>query len=171
VDGLIIDHNLAFNRILGVDDAANLKGQASPNFWRNVDDRKKYVAELKTKGFITNYLAEAKTIRGDAIVVLLHSHLVRDEKGQVVRIEGTVTDYTERNRTEDALRESEEKYRGLFDNAEVGMYRSRLDGSGIVALNQRLADIFGFTKEGSSAESVGRTLTPGESFRCPSVRP
>ena len=27
------------------------------------------------------------------------------------------------------------------------MYRSRLDGSGIVALNQRLADIFGFTKE------------------------
>ena len=48
---------------------------------------------------------------------------------------------------EEALSESEEKYRTLFDNAEVGMYRSRLDGSGIIALNQRLADLFGFTKE------------------------
>ena len=45
------------------------------------------------------------------------------------------------------LQASEEKYRNLFDNAEVGMYRSRLDGSGIVDLNQRLADMFGYTKE------------------------
>jgi PAS domain S-box-containing protein len=53
--------------------------------------------------------------------------------------------YTYRKTKE--LQASEEKYRNLFDNAMVGMYRSRLDGSGIVALNQRLADMFGHTKE------------------------
>ena len=70
-----------------------------------------------------------------------------DDDGHVVKWFGSNTDIDDHKRSHEALRESEEKYRGLFDNAEVGMYRSRLDGSGIVALNQRLADIFGFTKE------------------------
>lgn len=59
----------------------------------------------------------------------------------------TIEDFTERKQMEEALRQSEEKYRGLFENAEVGMFRSRLDGSGFIAVNRRFAEIFGFTRE------------------------
>jgi len=64
----------------------------------------------------------------------------------------SIRDITERKKMEKALRESEEKYRNLFEKAEVGMYQSRLDGSAILACNQKLADIFGISKEELMAE-------------------
>ncbi|MBM2816774.1 MAG: hypothetical protein HW421_3536 [Ignavibacteria bacterium] len=45
------------------------------------------------------------------------------------------------------LRESEAKYRSLFDNAEVGIYRSKIDGSGYIDVNQRFTDMFGYSRQ------------------------
>jgi len=45
-----------------------------------------------------------------------------------------------------ALQESEVKYRSLFENAEVGMYRSKLDGTAILSVNRKLCEIFGYTE-------------------------
>ena len=56
-------------------------------------------------------------------------------------------DKTEQKKSEEALRESEEKYRNLFNNAEVGMFRTRIDGSEILEMNQKFLDIFGRTRE------------------------
>lgn len=52
-----------------------------------------------------------------------------------------------------ALAASERKYRGLFENAEVGMFRTRLDGA-VLDVNGRLAEILGYTKEEMLAEPV-----------------
>lgn len=49
----------------------------------------------------------------------------------------------ERKRTEDALRESEQRYRALFENALVGIFETAPDGS-LLAANQALATIFGY---------------------------
>ncbi len=53
----------------------------------------------------------------------------------------------ERQRAEQSLRESEEKYRRLFDDAEVGMFRTRLDGSEMLDVNPRFLEIFGRTRD------------------------
>jgi PAS domain S-box-containing protein len=58
-----------------------------------------------------------------------------------------IQDITPRKAMETALALSEAKYRSLFDNAEVGIFRSRLDGGGFLAVNQRMAEILGYTKE------------------------
>jgi PAS domain S-box-containing protein len=50
---------------------------------------------------------------------------------------------SERKSAEDALRESEEKYRGIFENAVEGIYRSRPDGR-YIDLNPAFARIFGY---------------------------
>jgi PAS domain S-box-containing protein len=47
----------------------------------------------------------------------------------------------------DALRESEEKYRLLFDNAEVGMFRTSPDGSDVLDMNEKFLKIFKCTAE------------------------
>jgi PAS domain S-box-containing protein len=50
---------------------------------------------------------------------------------------------TERERAEDALRESERKYRGLVDNSIVGIYRTNLAGK-ILYVNEALARMLKF---------------------------
>jgi len=103
LDGLLQEHNVAFNRILGFDDERDLKGSKLPDFWQNPDDRKQYLSELMSTGVVRNFLINAKTIDGQQIVVMANSHLVRDERGNPVRIEGTYNDFTERKRMEERV--------------------------------------------------------------------
>jgi PAS domain S-box-containing protein len=70
-----------------------------------------------------------------------------DEQGRVTQILGFTEDITERRQAEQALRDSEEKFRNLFDNAEVGMFRTRLDGSEMLDLNDRYLEILGYDRE------------------------
>ena len=63
----------------------------------------------------------------------------------------------------EALRLSEEKYRNLFDNAEVGMYRSRLDGSEFLDVNEKFLKILGRPRsEVQGAPSVSFWADPQE---------
>jgi len=48
-------------------------------------------------------------------------HAFFDENGRIVRMIGMVSNVTERRRSEERLRESEEKFRTVFQSAEVGM--------------------------------------------------
>ena len=45
------------------------------------------------------------------------------------------------------LQESEEKFRSLFNNAEVGMFRSRLDGLELIDINDKYLSIIGWKRE------------------------
>ena len=67
----------------------------------------------------------------------------------------TVRDITERKHYEEALRASEEKFKDLFNNAEVGMFRTMLDGSMLLDLNDKYLSILGSTRE----ETIGKPST------------
>jgi PAS domain S-box-containing protein len=53
------------------------------------------------------------------------------------------TDITERKRAEEALRASEEKYRGIFENTTVAVFQTRIDGS-IATANMAFARLLGY---------------------------
>jgi two-component system cell cycle sensor histidine kinase/response regulator CckA len=70
---------------------------------------------------------------------------------------------SELGRAENALRESERKYRDLFDNAEVGMFRSRLDGAEVIDVNRRFLEITARTREELvGSRSALHWAVPGE---------
>lgn len=82
-------------------------------------------------------------------------HPVKDACGVVEGLVFVLVDVTERKRTEQALKESEQKYRDLFNNALVGLAVTRISDGKMVACNDKLAQILGYdTPEACVAEYV-----------------
>jgi PAS domain S-box-containing protein len=103
VDGLLLEHNIAFSKIHGIDPDLDIKGIRISDFWQNPDARPEYLDILMKNGYIRNFLVDSKTVDGEKTVVMVNSHLVKDEHGTVIRIEGTVADFTERKRAEEKI--------------------------------------------------------------------
>jgi len=130
LEGLLLDHNAAFTRIFGFDPNQDMTEVKISDLWQNPQERSKYLDKLMNEGFIRNYLVNTKTISGEKIVIMENSHLVKDENGKVVRIEGTLVDFTKQTQVEEALRESEERYRELFENINSGVAVYEVIGDG-----------------------------------------
>ncbi len=69
----------------------------------------------------------------------------------------------ERKQTEDALRESEEKYSSLVENSLIGIYIKQ-DGK-IVFANERFADIHGYTRQEVLGMKSTRLVHPADRAR------
>ncbi len=70
----------------------------------------------------------------------------RGADGSLHKILGTAFDITDRKRIEDALRQSEAKYRAIFENAAVGIALLKPDGSWL-QVNDRLRQFLGYTAD------------------------
>ncbi len=85
---------------------------------------------------------------------------VYDCDGNVLAIEGLISDVTSRKEAEQGLREAERRYRGLFDNALEGIFRTTMDGRYLGA-NPALANIYGFDSPEeliASLQNIGSQL-------------
>jgi PAS domain S-box-containing protein len=71
---------------------------------------------------------------------------VRDEKGELVAFIGVARDISERRKAEEALRESEEKFRNLFETSRDVLYIAAIDGR-IYEYSKSAVDFFGYPKE------------------------
>src|SRR5262249_49120218 len=83
------------------------------------------------------------TKAGSEVIVSSRHQLVRDADG-VQRVLETNRDITAHKRAEEALRESEERFRGTFENAAVGITHTDLDGRWL-CVNEKLGAILGYT--------------------------
>ena len=72
------------------------------------------------------------------------TRLIYNNDGTPVRIDGIATDITERKQTDEALREAEEKYRSIFENAIEGIFQTTAD-SCYLDVNPALAKMLGYS--------------------------
>jgi len=71
---------------------------------------------------------------------------IRDGGGNIFKWFGTCTDISDLRQAEQALRESEERFRGTFENAAVGIIHCDAQGR-FLRVNQTYCDIVGFPRE------------------------
>lgn len=68
------------------------------------------------------------------------AYVVYNDKGQVVRIDGIITDITNKTKVQKALEKSEEEFRLIFELAPIGMMITDLEGN-IIKINQSLSEL------------------------------
>ncbi|MFX0042073.1 MAG: PAS domain S-box protein [Candidatus Hodarchaeota archaeon] len=117
LDGHMINHNLAHKTILGYSPSDSLKDRDVRAFWQFPEQRDEYLKILLKNNFVKDYICHSLTKDDKKIIVQLNSHVIRDKEGNPIRIDGTFKDITEKYRLEQALKESEEKYRLISENA------------------------------------------------------
>jgi PAS domain S-box-containing protein len=81
--------------------------------------------------------------------------------GEVVKLEGTFQDITERRQGEEALRETDERYRSLFDRSLDCVYLTDFTGNFIDA-NQSALTLLGYTRDEITSLNFASLLTPDQ---------
>ena len=101
---------------------------------------------LLSRGEIDNAEIHLLNKDGKEVVVTLTGRVQRDSDGEVVRTHCILHDITERKRMEDALKESELKFRSYFDLGVVGMAINDPNKQWL-EVNDRLCDMLGYSRE------------------------
>lgn len=86
---------------------------------------------------------------------------IRDQGGRIVHWFGTNTDVTEQRLAEEALRQSEERFRATFEHAPMGIAECAIDGRFMTA-NPKLLDMLGYTSEEFARLSISDVVHPSE---------
>ncbi|MBE0647162.1 MAG: PAS domain S-box protein [Bacteroidales bacterium] len=140
-DDFIGNKTLAFNDIIHPDYQQHLW-----DTWQEV---------LEKKGVLEEEYSII-TSNGEIRWVWERGRGIFSEEGELLFLEGFITDITDRKRTEDALKESENKYRKIFENIQDVFYQVDVEG----VINEISPSIFkysGYTREeliGKPAEEV-----------------
>ncbi|MGE0821687.1 MAG: PAS domain S-box protein [Candidatus Binatia bacterium] len=82
----------------------------------------------------------------------------RTADGVPYRVLGSAQDITEQKLAEEKLRAAEEEYRAIFEHANIGIYRSSLDGRQLRA-NPALVQLNGYTSEEDMLPAVNNIAT------------
>src|SRR5208282_2649389 len=77
--------------------------------------------------------------------IVQRSLIIRDAKGQPVRMIGALTDVTELRRAEEALRQSEARFRAVFEKAAIGIALVDMGGHPMES-NPALQKMLGYNK-------------------------
>lgn len=109
-----------------------------------------------------HYNTEYRIIRKNGTSATIHAigEVVRDAAGRPVLLRGTAQDVTEQRRLESRLRESEKKYRDLFESATDAVFILGLDGH-FIDVNRTAYERLGYTREELLAKHIS-TLDPPE---------
>lgn len=147
LDGQLLSANPALARMLGYETPAELMREVNDvgrQLYLNPEIRRRVTDRLLTQGQVADQEYQLVRRDGRRIWVSENARAVRDEHGSLLYFEGTLLDITERKRAEDALRQSEQRYRTLVDQCQDGVFVAQ-DGR-YIYVNQAFAHMLGYSQ-------------------------
>lgn len=112
--------------------------------------------EGRWRGDVVNQAAD-----GGALVLDCRTHVVRDQEGAAIAMCGISTDITESRRVERELRESEERFRMLYESLPAGYQSLDVDGR-LLDANPAWLEALGYARDEVIGRDFAEFLAPEE---------
>ncbi|WP_395751474.1 PAS domain S-box protein [Prosthecobacter sp.] len=162
-----------WKQMLGFSEADNLgKDQESfmsrlhPDDWPRVQAARKAHFEQRVPYQVELRLSNKN---GEYRWFLTRGEADWNERGEAVRITGTISDISDRKKAENALRESEQRFRAVFEQAAVGVAEMDTATGRFLNVNQRICEINQLTREEMLQRTFKDVTFPEDlpkSFQC-----
>jgi phosphoserine phosphatase RsbU/P len=135
----LLNGDVMFRDLVHPDDIDRLSNEIESNAEKNIENY--------------NSIYRILTRNGEVIWLEDRTSVIRDENGISRFNQGVLVDITERKKTEEALAQSEEKYRRIVSTTSQGFFLID-DQMIILEVNDTFCDLLGYTRE----EMLGKTL-------------
>jgi len=156
--GELLNANPALARIMGYDTPEQLISSASSDVAHNVyvhaSAREEFQRLMERDGMVRDFEYQVRQRNGNILWLSDSATVVRDDKGNVTRYEGTVRDTTDQKRAEDAIAEGRRLLQQVIDTVPA-MINVKDRNLHYVLMNRYMAGIFGI----DPSEAIGRTTT------------
>jgi two-component system, cell cycle sensor histidine kinase and response regulator CckA len=145
LSGRFLHANPAVAAMAGYETVEEVMALPTSQLYAHACDRGQILREIRENGSIRN--REIRTVRKDGTPywASLSAVLLNDEAGNPACINGIVENITDRKEAADALRQSEERFRLLFEQCPLGMAMTRLDNR-FTMVNPHLCKMIGYTE-------------------------
>jgi hypothetical protein len=115
-NGKFIDFNPAFMKMFGYKNKKELYSKSVSSLYFDPNDRKKLTQIIQKRGSVKNKELSLKKKDGTRITVSISTVVTKDKSGKIKYYDGIVEDITKRKMAEQALVDSEFKYRTLVES-------------------------------------------------------
>jgi PAS domain S-box-containing protein len=122
-------------------------------------ERERLIREHEARGYPVDLELQWKTKHGSPIWIQLTAHAIKGANGATEYWEGFVRDITERKLIEEALRESEERYRDLVENIQDLVCTHDLEGR-VLSANRALEKLLGYNLKDFGEKTFREILAP-----------
>ncbi|BCS89434.1 sensor domain-containing diguanylate cyclase [Pseudodesulfovibrio sediminis] len=165
LDGIINMVNPATCKLLFYDES-NLIGKNIDLLYADEGERQQFREVVLEKGAVRGHQIHVSRADGASIVVEANAHLVLDDAGQPMALEGTFRDITNRIEAEKILRDREKQYRAFFENNHAIMLLVDPATDRIVDANPAASEFYGYPLDVLRAMELNEidALSPEEIF-------
>jgi PAS domain S-box-containing protein len=151
-EGRFVDVNQSFLDLFGISKEA-IMGLTMADLYAEPGEPRRFQEEIEQKGSVVNREVKMRRQDGGIIDCLETAIVRRSSDGSIAGYEGIIRDVTHRRRAEAELRDSEERFKVLFEYAPDAYYLSDLQGTFLDG-NKAAEQLLGYRRE----ELVGKSF-------------
>ena len=113
-----------------------------PSYQRSV-----FIEIIERDGKVTNFESAWSKPDGTSVFVRENARVVRNENGKTLFYDGIVEDITEQKIAEETLRESEKRFKTIFDSINDAIFIHDMTTGEIIDVNRKTEEMYLYTRE------------------------
>jgi PAS domain S-box-containing protein len=147
LQGKFIEANPAIIKMFGYKSKKEFMAIKVSDLYQYPADRKKFNDVMLKQRFAKDKELLLKKKDGTPFIGSVSAKAVKDKTGNVLYYDGIIEDITRRKEAEEKLRESEKRFKAIFDNARDGMLLTDIKGKKFLTGNKMISRMLGYNQE------------------------